>query len=192
MTAPVVAVLPDARLADVAHALASRKIGAVPVVDRSEHVVGVVTEADLLLGSAVSRTTAAEVMSTPVVAVEPGASLEQAQRAMAVHRIGRLPVLDGRRRLIGIIARRDLLAAMLPADADIRRCVTRLAVAAGNDVLAVTVLRGAVWMRLRNADLGTLPDLKRKLRGIAGVTRVDLDIETVADDGEQPRAGSLR
>lgn len=188
MTAPVVAVRPDARLEDVAHALAARRIGAVPVVDRRDRVVGVVAESDLLSAPATSATTAAEVMSTPVVVVEPEAALEEAQRAMAEHRIGRLPVVDGRRRLIGILARRDLLAAVLPADADVRCRVTRCAVAAGGEVVAMTVVRGAVWMRLRISDPGdarVVRRLERAIRDIDGVTRLDLDVEPAADDTEE-------
>lgn len=187
MTAPVVAVLPDARLEDVAHTLAARRIGAVPVVDRRGRVIGVVAESDLLLDSAASRATAAEAMSTPVVAVQPETTLDQAQRAMVEHGIGRLPVLDRHRRPIGILARRDLLAVMLPADADIRRRVTRLAVAAGADVVAVTVVRGAVWMRLRIGDPGLPQALEQALREVDGVVRLDLDIESAADGRQGSR-----
>ena len=183
MTTPVVAVRPDARLEEVAHTLATKQIGAVPVVDRREHVVGVVTEADLLLGSEGRRSTAAEVMSAPVVVVEPETLLESAQHAMLAHRVGRLPVVDRQRRLIGILTRRDVLSAMLPADLDICRAVSRRVADTGGEVVAVTVIRGAVWMRVRISDPEVLRDLESALRDVDGVIRLDLDVEPAQEHG---------
>lgn len=74
---------------------------------------------------------------------------------------------------------RDVMTAGgLPADADIRGRVTRVAVGAGADVVAVTVVRGTVWMRLRISDPATPHEVERVLRDVIGVTRLELDVET--------------
>ena len=53
MTASVVAVREDADFKEMVTAMRSRHIGAFPVIDATGHVIGVVSEADLLVKAAV-------------------------------------------------------------------------------------------------------------------------------------------
>ncbi|NUR59542.1 MAG: CBS domain-containing protein [Catenulispora sp.] len=102
MTVPVLAVAAETRVEDVAHVLTEHKIGAVPVVDARRRVLGVIAESDIVSRADAAASTAEHVMTTPVIAVEADAPLAEARRALAAHGIGRLPVVDRRRRLIGI------------------------------------------------------------------------------------------
>lgn len=52
-------------------------------------------------------------MSTPAITVRPDTSFQQALALMYEHGIRRLPVVDDRGALIGIVAQRDLLVAAL-------------------------------------------------------------------------------
>jgi CBS-domain-containing membrane protein len=126
MTCPVVAVQPGVAVDEIARQLTGRRIGAVPVVDASLRVLGVVAESDVLMndrpGRAAAqagqpgRAAARDVMSSPALTITTGTTVGVARALLATHRIGRLPVVDHQGRLAGIVCRRDLLVSDLSAD----------------------------------------------------------------------------
>jgi CBS-domain-containing membrane protein len=123
----------------VARLMTEHKVNALPVVTKSGHLIGVVSEADVLrkeerrfrwLTSGLSgrarrarakagARTAVELMTSPVITTHPDASLASAARLMNDHHIRRLPVLDASGSLIGMVSRRDLLRVFLRPDAEI-------------------------------------------------------------------------
>ena len=124
MTTPVVTVQPDTPLKDVARILVERGINAVPVVDAADRLCGIVSEADLLtLETADSRAsrphTAHEVMSKSVYTLAQDTDATAAARMMLRHRLKSVPVVAGDR-VVGIVARRDLLRLVARGDDDIR------------------------------------------------------------------------
>ena len=124
MTSPVVTVSPDTPLKDVARILVERGINAVPVVDAADRLCGIVSEADLLaLETAGSQGspphTAAEVMSQSVYTLAQDTDVTAAARMMLRHRLKSVPVVAGDR-VVGIVARRDLLRLVARGDDDIR------------------------------------------------------------------------
>jgi CBS domain-containing protein len=148
MTSDVVRVPEATSFKQVAELLAQHRISGLPVVDGDEKVVGVISESDLmarqardgratprrrLLLSPASRRmavkaralTAGQLMSTPPVTVHADDSIAFSARAMAEHRVERLPVLDEEDRLVGIVTRRDVLQVFLRPDADIREDVVQ-------------------------------------------------------------------
>ena len=140
MTQNVVSVAPDASYREVVDALIEHSVSAAPVVDGQGHVAGVVSEADLLhkieaTGEPdrrrivrVSRratakahaATAADLMTTPAITVEPGTSVTAAARRMEHNGVKRMPVVDAAGRMVGIVSRRDLLRMHTRSDQDIR------------------------------------------------------------------------
>ena len=108
MTSPVITVSPDTAVADLAATLTRHGINSVPVVDGGGAVLGLVSEYDVL----VKRGGAArELMSTALVTVAPGSPIDDVRHLLIDRRIRSVPVLqDGR--LVGIVSRGDLLAAM--------------------------------------------------------------------------------
>ncbi len=109
MTAPVITVGPDATVAHIAEALTSRRISAVPVVDASGTVLGLVSELDLL---ARTGRTARDVMTTAVISVTSDTDIEQVRRILVDSQIRRVPVLSSGR-LVGILSRHDLVGRMV-------------------------------------------------------------------------------
>jgi len=126
---------------DIVNVMAARGVSAVPVIDDMDRVLGVVSEADLLLkieyGSEdaprffswgtrrkeqakAHGATAAELMSTPAVTVQPTASLTSAAKLLDHEHVKRLPVVNQLGRLVGIVSRRDLLSVYLRPDQTIR------------------------------------------------------------------------
>ncbi|MDA0635598.1 CBS domain-containing protein [Nonomuraea sp. MCN248] len=145
MTTEVVSVTAPTPFKDIAEALITGGISAVPVVDDDRRVIGMVSEADLLrkeefreqfyregyrpplrarLRNPKGRQkaegdTAAELMTSPAVVVSPQASAVEAARLMDAHDVKRLAVVDPEGRLVGIVSRRDLVKLFLRGDAEI-------------------------------------------------------------------------
>lgn len=118
MTDDVVSAVPTMSFREVAKSLAEHEISGVPVVDDDDHVVGVVSESDLL---ARHELTARDLMTTPAVTVHAEETVADAARLMVRRGVERLPVVDEEERLVGIVTRRDLLGVYLRPDAEIRR-----------------------------------------------------------------------
>ena len=129
MSSPVVTVQPDTQLKDVASTLIEHGINAAPVIDASDRLVGIVSEADLLsleappgpgsVASWASRHTVREVMSQSVYTLTEDTDATAAARMMLRHNLKSVPVVAGDR-VVGIVARRDLLRLVARGDDDIR------------------------------------------------------------------------
>lgn len=145
MTRTVLSVGPDACFAEIAAVLFSGAVRAVPVLDADGVLLGVVSEADLLVSAEradpedrpwwrrrprhtrrrgaeakVGATTARELMSAPAVAVGPEVTVAAAARTMREDGLSWMPVVDARRRVVGVLGRSDLLAVFLREDTAIR------------------------------------------------------------------------
>jgi CBS-domain-containing membrane protein len=122
---------------DISHAvklLADQNISGLPVVDRENRVVGIISEADVvsMVGSRRAHTftellrsivghplperkighLVGDIMTSPAVTVFPDAEISEAVRLMDGRRIRRLPVVDKDQRLVGLISRSDIVKAM--------------------------------------------------------------------------------
>jgi len=186
MTTEVIAAQPDASYADLAVLLHEHHIGGFPVVDGEGVVVGVVSESDLLACQASvrphrkhadpARLTAADLMSWPPVTVGPDETVRHAARLMYSRKLRRLPVVDHRGRLLGIVTRADLLSAFTRPDEEIRREITQDVIADGfftdPDRLTVTVKDGIVTLAGApgSAILGrNIADQVRHVEGVVAV-----------------------
>ncbi|MEW1700400.1 CBS domain-containing protein [Streptomyces sp. NPDC091278] len=192
MTDDVVTVLPATPFKDVAKLLAEHDISGLPVVDADDHVVGVVSESDLLARRA---PTARGVMSAPAVTVYAQEAAADAARLMARRGVERLPVVDEEERLVGIVTRRDLLRVFLRPDPEIRRRIREevLGDAMGlpEDAVDVHVLDGVVTLagRVRSRDrAGTLLRLAERMEGVVTV----VDRLSFPDGALSPAPPSMR
>ena len=107
MTREVATVPPATPVAEVAALLRAQQLTGVPVVDEAGHVLGMVSEVDLL---GRPGATAAEVMSRQVVSVSEDTDVDEVVQLFVNRGIRRVPVLAGGR-LVGIVGREDLLRA---------------------------------------------------------------------------------
>ena len=142
MTTEVLSVHETAGFKQMVELIEQHRISALPVVDAHRRVLGVVSEADLLLKEGqldlqrhhvfeshrrreerekASGTAARELMSSPAVTIGSEASIRDAAKLMHDRGIKRLPVVDGEGKLVGIISRSDVLRVFLRSDAEIRR-----------------------------------------------------------------------
>jgi len=140
MTEDVITVAPEASLKEVAELLSRNRISGMPVTDGEAHVLGVVSEADILRLEAgedrggplgwllsgaprekIDATTAGEAMASPPITVRPGCDVAEAARLMTERRINRLPVVGADGTLVGIVTRADLVLAFVRSDEEIER-----------------------------------------------------------------------
>lgn len=108
MTTPVITILTGTPVAEIAQTLRQHQISAVPVVDETGGVVGLVSEYDLL---ARTGPTARDVMTTAVISVTESTGIAEVRHLLVGRRIRRVPVLAGGR-LAGIVSQGDLVSLM--------------------------------------------------------------------------------
>jgi CBS domain-containing protein len=117
MNARVTAATPRAVARDLALQLLSGMYSGLPVVDSKSKVVGVVTEFDLLAairqGKDLQTTKADEIMTKPAICVREDDDLDVIIGKMTEKNIIRLPVVAEDGRLVGVIARADILGCMI-------------------------------------------------------------------------------
>jgi CBS domain-containing protein len=117
MNRRVTAATPRAIGRDLALQLLSGMYSGLPVVDGRGKVIGVVTEFDLLKavreGKDLQTIKAEEIMSRTVVCAQEEDTLDDIVAKMTEHNIIRLPVVGEDGKLIGVIARADILSRLI-------------------------------------------------------------------------------
>jgi CBS domain-containing protein len=215
MTTPVVTVEPTTPFKEIVARLAEHRISAVPVVDHDQRVLGVVSEADLLLKEEfpepkkdiplfwtkrqrvdrekAAGTVARELMTVAmaVVSIAPEATVGEAARRMHTAGVKRLPVVERDGRLVGIVSRSDLLKVFDRSDADIRREIIE-DVIVGEFMMAPSrfflhVTDGVVVLQGRVERRSLQPYLVRAVQGVEGVVRVENRLTYDIDDRDADR-----
>ena len=208
MTTEVIAVQPWTPFREIVARLAEHRISAAPVLDAEGNVLGVVTEADLLLKQEhpdlelnvplvwsrrrrlerekAAAVVAGKLMTTPAVTVPPTATVTEAARRMHTARVKRLPVVDERGQLLGIVSRADLLKVFTRPDEAIRSEII-------NDVivgdlmmnpsrLVIRVDDGVVVLEGEAERSSLIPYLVRAVHHVEGVVRVENKLSFDIDD----------
>jgi CBS domain-containing protein len=207
MTRDVVSVTSETPLKDVAAMLVERGISGLPVCDADGAVVGVLSEADLLVkqGGAPERSgglfawlvetasapdlaklrahTAGEAMTAPAVTVETDSPVSEAARTMVSLGVNRLPVVE-EGRLVGIVTRADLVRLFTRSDEEIARdirqdVVKRLWIAP--ERIEVDVEQGEVVLR---GEVDTEVEarlLEKRIPLVAGVVGVRSELSWAVD-----------
>jgi CBS domain-containing protein len=115
MTTDLVTVRPDASIEEAIQVLLNQSISGLPVVDDDGRLVGVITEFALLAvtyDKRVKNHTVSQHMTRDVITVEINDPVSRIADLCIVHRVRRVPVMQNGR-LIGVIARRDVLRALV-------------------------------------------------------------------------------
>jgi CBS domain-containing protein len=134
MTGSVICTSRETDLYEVARLMSENRISGMPVVDDENRVVGVISEADILVLAGMKKghtfrdvlhhllgeptpvkkegDRVGDVMSTPPITTGPDADIREVAAILDERRIKRLPVVDRAGRLIGIVSRADIIRAM--------------------------------------------------------------------------------
>lgn len=118
MTAPVVTISPEAAMDEAARFMGTRRVGSL-IVMKQEDPVGIVTERDLLsnviaVGRRPEKVKVKTVMSSPLITIDPTATIKEAARTM-IKKKGRLAVFD-EGELVGVITASDLIKSLPETD----------------------------------------------------------------------------
>jgi CBS domain-containing protein len=142
MVTEVIAIQDDASVDELSKLLIENKISGVPVVNKDGKLVGIATEGDLivrdsdlhfpryfkLLDSIIYLeslnkfkanlkkylgTKVSDVMTTKIKTVKEDTEVSDAANLMIKHNINRLPVLDDKDEMVGIITRADIVKSMI-------------------------------------------------------------------------------
>jgi len=99
----------DAKVREALEIMAKNRIGGIPVVDANRTLVGILTNRDLRFEKNMDRPVAEVMTKENLITVAVGTTLEEAEAVLQGHRIEKLPVIDGQRKLMGLITYRDIL-----------------------------------------------------------------------------------
>jgi CBS domain-containing protein len=199
MTTELLTVRSSTSLKAAAEILAAQKISGLPVVDPENHVVGVLSEGDILFkesGEAerkslferwlelplpdvvtkVEARTVGEAMSAPAITIGPRRPLAEAAQTMIDNGVKRLPVVDEDAKLIGIVTRADLVRAFVRSDqeiaSEIREDVIRRTLWIAPETVEVTVENGEVRLTGEvetKADAELIPAFVQRVPGVVSV-----------------------
>jgi CBS domain-containing protein len=99
-------------VADVARQMTERGVGCL-VVTKEGKIAGIVTERDIVIRLITQnldpgKVKVEEIMTKNVVTYPPDSSVSEVIQAMSRHRIRRVPIVDGRGKLVGIVTSYDI------------------------------------------------------------------------------------
>tara|TARA_B100000315_G_scaffold259977_1_gene318482 strand:- start:1644 stop:2078 length:435 start_codon:yes stop_codon:yes gene_type:complete len=108
---------PDETISKAATVMTTRNIGALPVIDQSGDLIGIISERDIVHGfserrAALNDQKVSDLMTTDVITCHLDDEVNEIMAEMQKHNIRHVPVLDASR-LFSIISSRDLMAAVL-------------------------------------------------------------------------------
>ena len=140
LTRDVVSIAPDDSLVDALTLMAENRVSALPVVNGRGQCVGIISSTDIialarelteeleeypvfesshqwlldqLAEHDLGRRKVHELMTPDVVTVGPETTLVEAASTMLANRVHRLPVVDAKGQLVGVVSMTDLLEAFV-------------------------------------------------------------------------------
>ena len=104
----------DSTVSEIADMMDLQDIGAVPIVDENSHLLGVVSERDIVRklvknGRDSDLVTAKDIMTSKVITVTKKTTQIDALKLMQINKIRHLPIVDDSQKLINFISHRDIV-----------------------------------------------------------------------------------
>ena len=98
----------DSLVLDAKNNMKKYKIGGIPIVSKNGKLVGIVTNRDLRFEKDNSKKLSEVMTSKNLITAKTGTSMSQAEEILQTHKIEKLPVVDSKGILIGLITFRDI------------------------------------------------------------------------------------
>ncbi len=99
----------DAKVIDALNLMAEYKIGGIPVVNKNNVLVGIVTNRDLRFEKDMLRPVADIMTKENLITTTEFTDFEKAADILQKYKIEKLPVVDGKYKLIGLITYKDII-----------------------------------------------------------------------------------
>ncbi|OGU34282.1 MAG: IMP dehydrogenase [Gemmatimonadetes bacterium RIFCSPLOWO2_12_FULL_68_9] len=109
---------PDRPLREAAQLMARFKISGVPIVDDQGRLVGIITNRDLQFERSLDRPVREVMTKEKLITAPVGTTLDEAERTLGKHRIEKLPVVDDKGILRGLITVKDIFKRRQHPDAN--------------------------------------------------------------------------
>ena len=114
MTRNVNSCRPENNLAELAKVMRKQRCGALPIVDGSGRVTGIITDRDICIALGMKNIRASDVRARDVshtgcISCSPDNDVRDALRTMATQEVSRLPVVDEAGQLVGILSIDDII-----------------------------------------------------------------------------------
>jgi CBS domain-containing protein len=87
----------------------STSVASLPVVDKEDQLVGIISKTDFMLPSKLDKNVA-DVLTREVLTVQEGCAISKVITMLQSKRVRAIPVVDGCRKLVGVVGRKDILA----------------------------------------------------------------------------------
>ncbi len=107
----------DAKVGDALAIMKEYKIGGIPVVDNNNLLVGIVTNRDLRFEKNMKRPVKEVMTKENIITAPVGTTLLKAEKILEKYKIEKLPVVDKKNRLVGLITYKDILKVKIKPNA---------------------------------------------------------------------------
>lgn len=135
-----VTMLDGATIGDALKLMADNKIGGIPVVTKEGLLVGIVTNRDLRFEKDMKKSVKDVMTKDNIITAKQGTNLKKAEEILQNYKIEKLPVVDNKNKLIGLITYKDIIKSKVQPYA-CKDAMGRLRVAAAVGVTADTIER---------------------------------------------------
>lgn len=157
---------------NVAHAkslMSKYKIGGIPVINKSGELIGIITNRDLRFENENERLVSEVMTSKNLITAKEGTSLKQAEMILQDHKIEKLPVVNPKGKLVGLITYRDIIKVSENPNAN-KDSYGRLRVAAAIGVTGDTMDRAKALIK-EGVDALVIDTAHGHSRGVAQVLK---------------------
>jgi len=100
---------PEATIGDALRLMKENKIGGIPIVDKNQKLVGILTNRDLRFEDDLRKKVRDVMTKEKLVTAPEGTDLKKAEKILQKYKIEKLPVVNSSGKLIGLITYRDIL-----------------------------------------------------------------------------------
>lgn len=98
----------DGTVSDALNLMREYKIGGIPVVDKDNFLIGIVTNRDLRFQEVMDRPIAEVMTGENIITTTKKTGLAEAAKILQMHKIEKLPVVDSENKLIGLVTYKDI------------------------------------------------------------------------------------
>ncbi|MEM1137400.1 MAG: IMP dehydrogenase [Bacteroidota bacterium] len=100
---------PDQTLGEANQLMREFKIGGIPVIEKEQKLIGILTNRDLRFQKDLHKKVSAIMTKENLITAPEGIGLEKAEDILQEYKIEKLPIVDDKYRLIGLITYKDIL-----------------------------------------------------------------------------------